>query len=104
MIGTYIVKNHHPMLTVFFEDLQQDTVREVKRMLDFLEYPYSGAELQASLEEGFNQFYRNHTDTFHHFTPDQKEAYNTVIAGTVQRLKQCSLVQVALKIEKYLRT
>ena len=104
MIGAYIVKNHLPMLTVFFEDLQENAVREVRRMLDFLEYPYSEDKLQASLKEGFSQFYRNHTDSFRHFTPDQQESFNAVITGTVQRLRQCNLEQVALKIEKYLRT
>ena len=98
MIANYIMKNRHPMLTVFFEDLKEDTAREVKRMLDFLEYPYNNAELQATLLGGFNQFYRNHTDTFDHFTADQREAYNTVITDVVKRLKQYNL---ALKLEQY---
>ena len=77
------------MLVVRYEDLKQDTLSQVIRMLDFLNWNYSRTELAVKLQDGFNAFQRNHTDTdqYEYYTREQRLKINSVITETVSRLK-----------------
>lgn len=76
-----------PVLLVHYEDLKADLVREVKRMVKFLGYDMPEDVLRERITQQFNDFYRNHTPTFEHFTPAQKkfinDAYDRVAATGV---------------------
>ena len=102
MVNSNVLKRgSHPILTVTYEDLKKDSTAEVKRMLDFLQFPYSIMDLEKKLHEGFTQFYRNHTDTFEHFTNEQKEFVNGIILETVQKLQHSKNVALGSKLQEY---
>ena len=64
---------HHPTLVVRYEDVKQNTIREVKRMLDFLQFPYREEVMEERLEKDFSKFRRKHRGSFEHFTTQQRE-------------------------------
>ena len=103
MIEHYIINNRvQPILVVKYEDLKTDPVTQVKRMLAFLRYPYKDKEVEKRLEGGFFHFYRNHTDTFEHYTPEQTTHMNNVITSVIDRLKQENITNF-IPLEPYLR-
>ena len=103
MIEHYIINNRvQPILVVKYEDLKADPVTQVKRMLAFLRYPYKDKEVEERLEGGFFHFYRNHTDTFEHYTPEQTAHMNNVITSVIDRLKQENITNF-IPLEPYLR-
>lgn len=89
------------MLTVRYEDLKTDTVAEVARMLDFLEFPFSREEVEHRIGEGFTQFYRNHTDSFGHFTSEQKIFVNGIIFDVVEKVQNSKYSALASKLQEY---
>ena len=93
--------NGHPVLVVRYEDIKADTVREVKRMLEFLKFPYKESELVERLAIGFNDFHRASHPTFEHYTAEQKEYVRAKVKETVKLLKKWKHPSVA-EIEKYL--
>ena len=64
---------HPPTLVIRYEDVKQNTIREVKRMLDFLQFPYKEEVIEEQLEKDFSQFRRKHRESFEHFTTKQRE-------------------------------
>ena len=74
----------HPVHVVNYEDLRNDTVREVEKILDFLHFPYSHDELVERLREDFTAFQRVHkNDGFQHFSPEQKEQLRLALEAAV---------------------
>ena len=49
-----------PVLVVGFENLKNDTYTELKRMLDFLEYPYSEDNVLCAIKSPSENFHRKH--------------------------------------------
>ena len=73
-INWVLMNKRHPVHVVSYEDLQNDTVREVEKILDFLHFPYSHEDLIQRLRVNFTTFRRPHmNDGFQHFSPEQKE-------------------------------
>lgn len=91
----------HPVWVVLYEQLKSSAVREVQRVLDFLHFPYSAQGVERALEGGFNLFYRNHTDTFPHFTTQQVSLINDSIVATVNRLKSYGFTGLADQLYAY---
>ena len=56
-----------PVLIVGYENLVKDTYTELKRMLDFLEYPYSENDLMCTVKSTGETSHRSHT--MKHFNP-----------------------------------
>lgn len=78
-----------PILVVRFEDLKSDLIGQVKRMLDFLQFPYLEDELNSRLADGFGKFQRIHDgDDFEHFTANQRVFIRTVVLETIEKLRQ----------------
>ena len=84
-----------------YEDIKADTVREVKRMLEFIKFPYKESELVERLATGFNDFHRASHPTFDHYTAKQKEYVRAKVKETVQFLNGTKHPSVA-EIAKYL--
>ena len=80
-LNNWVFDNHgHPVHVVNYEDLKKDTVREVEKILDFLQFPYSHEEVVERLKTDFTTFQRPHThDDFQHFSPAQKEMLQTTL-------------------------
>ena len=61
MIRNWLVNSrNHPVLLVKYEELKQNTLQEVLRMLNFLMVPYSKDMVEQRLAAGFNSFQRSH--------------------------------------------
>ena len=49
------------MHIVGYENLKKDTYTELKKMLDFLGYPYSEGDVLCAVKSSSETFHRNHT-------------------------------------------
>ena len=63
-----------------YEDLQQDTVGEVERMLNFLNVSYNKLDVESKLKEDFGAFHRKHASENEHYTPEQREVVRRALA------------------------
>ncbi len=82
MVNHLLVRSsHRPVLLIHFEDLKHNVFNEIKRVLAFIGYSIEDALLRDRLKHNFNAFYRNHSDSFKHFTPEQNEHLNNVISS-----------------------
>lgn len=80
MVIIYVIKSlDHPILIVYYEDLKRNVMKEMKRMLHFLDFPFSTTDMHRTMLSGFDQFHRNHSDEFEHYTEDQIQLINGVI-------------------------
>ena len=104
MLMSFVVGvDHGPILVVKYEDLQSNGTNEVLRMLKFLGMDYSPGQVATILEsDNFSQYYRNHTDNFEHYTPDQKVAINAAILHFIDQLKQAGLPD-EIGLNKFIR-
>ena len=50
-----------PVLIVGYDNLKRDTYTELKRMLDFIGYPYSEEDVLCTVRNSGEAFHRNHT-------------------------------------------
>ena len=102
MIGWIIAAKDNPFLVVRYEDLKKDTIKEMKRVVDFLGFSHiSEADITNKLGEGYNNFYRNHTDNFGHFTEKQKAVVQHQVVKTINKLREIGRDNV-VPIHKYL--
>ena len=104
VIGWLINNHNHPVVVVKYEDLQKNGVlTEVRKMLDFLKFPYSVTTVVRRLKKEYNEFRRKHeNETFEHFTPTQQALLQIVIHNTIHTLKSHGLSKVC-DITEYLR-
>ena len=104
MMEHYVIDpGDHPVLVVRFEDLKKDAVTEVKKMLDFLEFPYSELELEERVRDGYTQFLRSHKDHFDHYTKEQTAHINKAIRTVIKRLQENNVMD-SIGLLLYLRT
>ena len=89
----------HPTMVVRYEDLKQNTIREVKRMLDFLQIPYKEKVVEERLEKDFSRFRRRHRQSFEHFTTKQREHVMKYVKSARTELEQ--QIRMTFGIEEY---
>lgn len=85
--GWLLNGRNNPLHLVKFEKLQDDTLKEMSRVISF----YGGTKmsnqgLSATISVGFNRFHRNHTDSFDHFTVAQETYVVTAIEEVIRIL------------------
>ena len=98
----WVVDNYnHSVLVIRYEDLKKDTSVSLRRMLDFLQVPYTEQRLQEVITQGFKDFKRKHSEEFDHYTREQREFVRSVINDTLSVLKARGLSSVC-NIEEYL--
>ena len=101
-INWVLMNKRHPVHVVSYEDLQNDTVREVEKILDFLHFPYSHEDLIQRLRVDFTTFQRHHmNDGFQHFSPKQKERLRLTITQLMGAAKTAGKADLFL-FSKYL--
>ena len=62
--------NAIPVHIVGYENLKKNTYTELKKMLDFLGYPYSEDDILCAVKGSGENFHRNHTrKNLHPFSP-----------------------------------
>ena len=93
----------HPVMVVRYEDLKRDTIKEVKRMLEFLKFTYDEQSLSKRLaEKASESFHRNHTNNnFEYYTTEQRRYINSLLQETIQLLKQYQ-VEHLFNLHEYL--
>ena len=58
-----------PVLFVGYDNLKKDTYTELKKMLDFLEYPYSENDVLCAVKHG-EVFHRKHRKALHPYSSE----------------------------------
>ena len=93
----------HPVLVVRYEDLKQDTVREIERMLDFLHIPYNKGDLPLILAADFNTFKRPHNrnNDFEHYTSAQKVHMKSTLMNVINLTQEKNMTHL-LRLTDYL--
>ena len=74
------------VLVVRYEDLLEDTITEVRRILHYLKVPFSKEHLQSLKKAGFEQFHRKHNNNFDYFTRKQRLHIYNVVVQTIKML------------------
>jgi len=72
-VKDWLGMNNQPILVIQYEKLKKNLDIELKRMLDFIEHPYTEDDIQCTLQSGMSSFHRNHTEQFDHYTPSQRQ-------------------------------
>ena len=90
-----------PIMVVRYEDIKEDHVTQVERMLRFLEFPFDKRQLEEKLNREFKTFKRPHKEEFEHYTSEQKKYVNTILLDTIRILTQHKMEQF-FKLEDYL--
>ena len=68
-----------PTLIVGYENLKKDTYTELKRMLDFIGYPYSEDDVLCTVKNSGEAFHRKHTKDLHPYSSElQKIVLNEI--------------------------
>ena len=65
---------------VKYENLLTDLRRELIRMMEYLEYPYTEEDLDCTIKSNTGGFHRKHSKYIEHYTQDQVDAiYEQII-------------------------
>lgn len=120
IVAENMLKNRgHPVFVVYYEQLKtshllQVTIllnwaicivtplQQVQQVLEFLQFPFSKKALTSAVKDGFSFYYRNHTDSFQHFTQQQRTAINSAIIEAVTRLRIHNFTEMANHLNTYL--
>lgn len=98
----WVSDNHnHPVLVVKYEDLKNNTVAELRKMLDFLQVPYSLSRLQYVVGRGYSMYKRKHDEEFDHYTVDQRDTVRSAIERVARTLEEHNLLGKA-NVSSYL--
>lgn len=67
--------------------MQVDTKTELKRILDFLQVPYSRQHLEVVVQEGYSQYRRQEAIQFEHYTQSQKAYVKEIVRSTLDTIR-----------------
>ena len=73
-VTQWVMVTKTPVLIVGFENLKNDTYTELKRMLDFLGYPYSEDSILCAFKSSSENFHRKHAKDSHTFSPELQQS------------------------------
>ena len=62
-----------PVLVIKYEDMLTDLSTQLKKMLDFLQVPYSKTQVDCVLKSQLNRFHRKKVSNFDHYTPELRK-------------------------------
>ena len=96
-IFAWLVNNmDHPVIVIKYENLKVNPSRELRRMLDFLQVPYTEAQFQRVVNNGCEKFKRHHSprDDYDHYTSEQRAFVNSVIRTTHSILEEYHLSEI----------
>ncbi|XP_065913863.1 sialate:O-sulfotransferase 1-like [Dysidea avara] len=72
-VATWLGHIQRPTLVVQYEELQRNLDGELKRMLGFLERPYTEDDIQCTVHSTVDGFHRKHTKQLNPFTASQTQ-------------------------------
>ena len=93
-----------PILVVHYEDVQRDHLKQVVRILDFLDFSYGQTEVEAALVSDFDDVRRKHKEKYEHYTNQQKHFVRSIIESTIEALESIDASHEELKLNRYLHT
>ena len=103
-IFAWMVNNMgHPVIVVKYEKMKANTSKELRRMLEFLQVPYTEAQFQSVVNSGYEKFRRHHSsqDDYDHYTSEQRAFVNSVIRTTHSILEEYHLSETC-SVHEYL--
>ena len=95
MLMNWVVnRKQHPVLVVKYESLQNDSITESKRILDFLGLAYGILHTQKLNDESQQTFHRKHKNHFDHYTPSQRNFVHSIVTEAVRFLQDYNLSEI----------
>lgn len=73
LVRYWLDKVNVSILVIKYEDMLTDLSSQLKKMLNFLQVPYSNAQLDCVLNNQLNRFHRKKVSEFDHYTPELRE-------------------------------
>ena len=87
-----ILGKDHPVLLVKNENLKDNMLGEVKRMLHFLKVDFSDKEVESRVAAGFNSFQRKHSGReFDPYTPELRHYVQSKVNTSIHLLEAHNL-------------
>jgi len=78
-VETYLNTTKTPTLVVKYENLLTDLHTELKRMMRFMEFPYTEDDLRCISKSTLEGFHRKHKNITDPYTPEQRQIVYTQI-------------------------
>ena len=89
-------------MVVKYEDLKTNTVAEVKKILKFLQVPYTDEKIHSIINKGFSEFQRHGPhNTSEHYTREQRHFVQQVLISTLKLLYERKLLDVCNIVDYY---
>ena len=64
-----------PVLIAGYDNLMNDTYSELKKILDFIEYPYTEDDIECAVNSPAEAFHRHHTKKYPNLYPPDLQNY-----------------------------
>jgi len=91
-VKTWLTARDTPTLVIEYDDLKMDTSGQLKRMLDFIGYPYTDNDiLCATKSSSSDSFRRNHTKQFDPYSPAMRHYVNGIVLQLNMALEKNSI-------------
>lgn len=84
--GWLLNGRNDPLHLVKYEKLKENVVLELLKIIKFYRIKLLERDIVSRINVGYNLFFRNHTDTFLHFTEEQDRYLGDTIKATVNIL------------------
>lgn len=86
--GWLINGYNNPIHIIAYESLKANKSYEMFKALEFLGGKKLSLEyISSKISLDYNKFYRNHTDSFEHYSPDQEKYISQIVLDTINLLK-----------------
>ena len=74
-VKQWLLYREVPVLIVGYDNLMNDTYSELKKMLDFIGYPYTEDDIKCAVKSPAEDFHRNHTKKHPNLYPPDLQNY-----------------------------
>ncbi|XP_065902941.1 WSCD family member GA21586-like isoform X2 [Dysidea avara] len=78
-VTRYLGSTKTPLIVVKYENLLSDLHTELKRMMEFMKFPYTEDDLQCTIKSTVEGFRRKHDKSIDPYTPEQRKLVQTQI-------------------------
>ena len=81
IVSAWLGEKKYPVLVIGYENLVKNKYAELRKMLDFIEYPYSEDDILCAVKSSGEGFHRSHTKKqYNPFSPEVQDfVLNNVI-------------------------
>lgn len=93
-----------PLLVVSYEDLLNNTLREIVKIMKFLSVPFESHSLQKLVAEGFSMFHRHSATNKEYFTSSQWQYLQETLASVHRELQRTGPSVLASYVHSYMHS